>query len=311
MEKTVVIYWCEFRGKKHNLLSFLGSKKKVYLDVFDEISKSANVALVFGRENYLGGLRFKNYYLYQDGLFTRRNKEIVADAVLDRSRSVKFPRKSGATNAKVLNQLDFKKLVGDKWLFYKEFSKYSPKTHLCSSGFFLNRVLGKFNDTEKIVVKPRNGLKGKDVVIGTKAEIQDSKAIKYPVIIQRFAETEDTFIKGQRSDVRVVVIDGEPVYSVVRVPQKGSYLANVAQGGSIDQVPLDDLPVELLKTAKDLAKKIKKKYQNPFYAIDFGITKKGFVIFEMNNFIGFPLITRNHQKFVESLARVLIEKANL
>ena len=310
MEKNVVIYWCEFRGKKSDLLSFLGSKKKVYLDVFDEISKSASVSLVFGKENYLGGLKFKNYYRYENGQFHRKNKEIRADAVLDRSRSLNFPRRSKSTNAKVLNQLDFKRLVGDKWLFYKNFQKYSPKTYLCPNGFFLGRVLSNFNDNERVVVKPRFGLKGQNIVIGSKDEIKKSK-IKYPVVIQEFSETKDTFIKDNRSDIRVVIIDGAPVYALVRTPKKGSLLANVAQGGCIDQVNLDDLPVDLLKTAKKIAIQIKRDYNNPFYSIDFGITKDRFVIFEMNNFIGFPLITRNHQKFVDALARVLLDKANL
>jgi glutathione synthase/RimK-type ligase-like ATP-grasp enzyme len=309
MEKNVIVYWCSFRGKKNNILSFLGSKKKVYLDVFDKVSEKANLALVFGGENYLGGLRFKNYYLYENGQFHRKNKIIKADAVLDRSRSTVFPKKTKTLNKKVLNQQAFKQMVGDKWLFYKYYGKYSPETYLCSSGFTLNRALKNFNGTERVVVKPRYGLKGRDIVIGTKEEIKNEK-IKYPVVIQKFAETEGSFIKGNRSDVRVVIIDGTPVYALVRVPKEGSLLANVAQGGAIDQVNLDDLPPKLLETSRKIARDIKIKYENPFYSIDFGVTGKGFVIFEMNNFIGFPLITRNHQKFVDSLAEVLLDKAN-
>jgi len=308
--KNVVIYWCEFRGKQANLLSFLGSKKKVYLDLFDQISDSANLYLVFGRENYLGGMRFKNYHLYRNGSFQRFRGEILADAVLDRSRSLSFPRRSKTTNQKILNQLDFKKLVGDKWFFYKNFKKYSPKTYLCSSSFLLESVLRKFSDGALVVVKPRYGMKGQDILIGDRVQVKQSK-IKYPVVVQEFVETNNTFIKGSRSDIRVVVIDAKPVYAVVRTPQKGSLLANVAQGGSIDEVDLNNLPKDLLGATQKIARDITKKYQNPFYSIDFGITKDGFVIFEMNNFIGFPLIGRKNQKlFIGGLAKVLLEKAS-
>jgi glutathione synthase/RimK-type ligase-like ATP-grasp enzyme len=309
--KKVVIYWCDFRGKQNDLLAFLGSKKKVYLEVFNEISKEAELALVFGGKNYLGGLKFKNYYSYENGDFFHHRDIITADAVLDRSRSLKFPRRSKKINQKVLNQLDFKQMVGDKWVFYKSFRKYSPRTYLCSSSFFLNSILKKFKEDEKIVIKPRYGMKGLDILINNKSQIDKSK-IKYPVVIQEFIETKDTFLKDSRSDVRLVIIDGIIIYALVRKPKKGSLLANVARGGSIDEVRISDLPKDLIKIANKIATEIKNKYNNPFYSIDFGITKTGFVIFEMNNFIGFPLITRQKNNlFINKLARVLIEKTKI
>lgn len=311
MRKNIVIYWCDFRGKKSNLLSFLGSKKKVYLNLFDEISKKHDLFLCFGSENSIGKMKFKGCYLYDGQEFKRKKDIIKADAVLDRSRNLSFPGKTKAEKEKILNQIDFKILAGDKWTFYNNFKKYCPQTHLAESKKDLAEALVSFEDDEKVVIKPRFGLKGNGIIIGKKKDVQIDKISKYPVIVQEFCETKGGFLyKTLRNDIRVVIINGKPVYSVIRIPKKGSLLANVAQGGSIRQIPLESLPREVTSIVSSISRTIKKSYNNPFYSIDFGITKNGPVVFELNNFIGFPLIKRkNHDIFVTELAKVLSKKA--
>lgn len=309
MKKNVIVYWCNFRGKEENTLSFLGSKKKVYLDVFDEISKKANLALVFGSSNYLGELIFKNHYLYKNGIFVKEPQEIQADSVLDRSRSLDFPEPDKLSSKKVTNELAFKKLAIDKWLFYQNFKEYSPETFLINNAEELSLGFQKIK-TSLGVLKPRLGLKGKDIFFLKKEELNSSK-INFPILLQEFVETKGFWDQENRHDIRVVIINGKPVYSVIRKPVSSKYLANVAQGGSINEVLLSDLPGEVMLMAEDISKKIKLKYNNPFYSIDFGITSSGPIVFEINNFIGFPLIERNHALFVSELSSLLLDKANL
>jgi glutathione synthase/RimK-type ligase-like ATP-grasp enzyme len=135
---------------------------------------------------------------------------------------------------------------------------------------------------------------------------------KKPLLVQEFIETKGNFGSGAgRHDLRVVVLDGEPVYSVVRRPEGDGFLANVAQGASLDQVDLGDLPAEVLRISKEIAKEFKKEYANPFYSIDFGMSEERPYIFELNNFIGFPLIERDYDLFINKITNVLLEKANI
>ena len=55
-------------------------------------------------------------------------------------------------------------------------------------------------------------------------------------------------------DIRVTTINGEPVYTFVRIPKEGSFLANVAQGGKEMPLTLDKLPNDLLKLVEKINK---------------------------------------------------------
>jgi len=94
----------------------------------------------------------------------------------------------------------------------------------------------------------------------------------------------------------------------VRTPKKGSFLANVAQGGKIKEIPLEKLPKKVITAVRKTQKRIDRKYNFPIYSIDFGLQKDRPYIFELNDQIGFPRATmRSHKKFIEGLL-VSLEK---
>lgn len=90
-------------------------------------------------------------------------------------------------------------------------------------------------------------------------------------------------------DLRVAVVNAKAVWSHVRVPQDGSFMANAAQGGILTEVDYSKVPENIKKIVGEMAEKFYNGYDNPTFSIDFGIGKdKVPKIFEINDQIGFP-----------------------
>src|SRR4030067_227914 len=97
-----------------------------------------------------------------------------------------------------------------------------------------------------VSLKPFNGLKGLGVFIGPKYKAQEfkfSKKFKH-YIAQEFVDTSGGVPKITKGfhDIRVAVTNQKAVWSHVRVPLKGSYLANAAAGGILTEGDYTLLP---------------------------------------------------------------------
>jgi len=74
----------------------------------------------------------------------------------------------------------------------------------------------------------------------------------------------------------------------LRTPPKGSFKANVAQGGEIKEVEVSQLPESIREASLAAAKLFLEKYDNPLFSVDFGLGPDGPRVFEINDQIGFP-----------------------
>src|SRR4030043_181815 len=151
---------------------------------------------------------FKGYWDYSKGEKVEFiNKKIKVDIVYDRSAGLDFPQHRD--DLRVVDNREFKILAWDKWLTYKQIGEFMPKTYFSSNN--LKSLLSKIN-SDFVVIKPINGLKGKDLFIGSKKD-----AICYDMnkeksyIVCEFIET----VKGipgiveGRHDLRVVIINNK------------------------------------------------------------------------------------------------------
>lgn len=106
--------------------------------------------------------------------------------------------------------------------------------------------------------------------------------------------------------MRIAIAEGKIVLAHVRTPRQGSFLANVAQGGTIKEVPLSKIPKKILQVVRAVQNKIDQKFNYPLYSIDFGISKNKVFIFEINDQIGFPTgEMKNAEKFVDQILKSL------
>jgi glutathione synthase/RimK-type ligase-like ATP-grasp enzyme len=68
-------------------------------------------------------------------------------------------------------------------------------------------------------------------------------------------------------DLRIVVLDGEPLVSYVRQPKSG-LISNVSRGGSMENVELTDLPGEVLDIVEEVDEELE-DYSDRLYSVDF------------------------------------------
>lgn len=289
MFKVGILFSREFEG--NSPLGHIGVKLPVYLRLLELCQKEGWETYVLTRKTYKGQGIFEGSWLFKDGKFERVLTPVKIDLVFDRSAGVKFPI-SGDESAIWVNRLDFKTLCWNKDSAYKVIGQYMPSTFLVNSEDEIPDVISKIK-TDWVVLKPFNGLKGIGLFIGSK---EDAKNFKFEgkykkYIAQEFVDTSNgiTGITPGLHDLRLAIVNGEVVWSHVRVPQKGSFKSNAAAGGVLTEVDLKLIPSEVKKVASEISKKFYDEHDNPAYSLDFGIDKSGKpYIFEMNDQIGFP-----------------------
>jgi len=128
-------------------------------------------------------------------------------------------------------------------LIPKLFPSISHSSIICSD---FNLAKDFINSHEKIVIKPLYGFAGGDVAC---FDIGDSKALDYfdlilekskaPVILQKFIPN---IIKG---DKRILLLDGEIIGALNRLPASGSIKANTAAGGSAEKTDITERDLEI------------------------------------------------------------------
>ena len=272
-------------------LGHIGKKLPVYLRLLNLCQKEGWEAYVLTRKTYEGGNNFDGAWLFNNGKFERVEKPVKVDLVFDWVGNLLFPPES-EQKLKVVNIRKFKELCFNKWEAYITLSDFMPKTYWVGDIENVGKLINKVQ-TKNIVLKPHDGLRGKDIFIGKKENLKNFKPEKTgrKYILQEFVDTSCGIpnLTPGNHDLRIVVVNGEVVWSHIRVPAEGKYLANTAQGGQLTEIDYDKAPRGVKKIVKDISNRFYRKYDNPVFSLDFGINEEGQPkIFEINDQIGFP-----------------------
>ncbi len=162
------------------------------------------------------------------------------------------------------------------------FANFCPRSVFVQDSSSLADAVSSLR-TDTIVVKPTASYGGQGVWIGKKGAFPGPK--NYPVVMQEFIDTAGgiTGICDGRHDLRLISFGGKLVDCYVRQPAKDGFLSNVAQGGSIKQVPLEIVPTE----AKKLAAAVDGAFANfpdRVYSVDMGRDADGsWKLIELNS----------------------------
>lgn len=279
-------------------------KRLVYLKLLELIQGCGFNCFVLTRNTYEGNSSFNGGWSFDNGNFKIIRERIKIDLVYDRVNGIAFPPKND--QMQIVNRRDFKILSRDKWQTYKAIGQFMPQTFWVGELDNVNRVVDKVK-TRNIVLKPFNGLQGRGIFIGKRRELRNFKPKKVgrKYILQEFVDTSSGIpgLTGGMHDLRVVIVNNKVVWSHVRVPAEGKFLANAAQGGNLTEIDYDKVPESVKKIVKDISNRFYKKYDNPVFSIDFGINEKGEPkIFEINDQIGFPRWEmKNRDTFLNAL----------
>ena len=121
-------------------------------------------------------------------------------------------------------------------LFVTQFPSLQPPTLISSDPLAIADFRARHGD---VVLKPLNGKGGSGVTrhladdpnFGTLLELH-AEIVREPVIVQKFLPA---VTKG---DKRILLVDGEPVGAINRVPEKGQIRSNMAVGGTPEPIEL-------------------------------------------------------------------------
>jgi glutathione synthase/RimK-type ligase-like ATP-grasp enzyme len=185
------------------------------------------------------------------------------------------------------NNLEFTKLIDDKLTTSLLFEKWCKKSWLIANKKDLDFILTKIK-TKRVVLKPLVESGGQGIQILPKAAAAANAKIKGPYLAQEFIDSRGGvpgFSKGTH-DLRLVFVNNRFIYSYIREPKKGSLLANLAQGGTLNIVPKNKLPGSLSPMV-NYANKLFETFSPRIYCIDFMFdqNKKPWIV-ELNSMPG-------------------------
>lgn len=231
---------------------------------------------------------FSNAWAFYGGEW-KKVHDIVPDAIYDKTKhneNAQLVREKLAKIFKIFNDPAFTLLLSSKLDTSLLFPEYMKKSYSLNKEQDLLDILPKIK-TEKIVLKPINGSGGDGVEIIDK-NIAGSVKLHFPALAQEFIDSSKGIagLTDSIHDLRIVVVKEEIIYAYIRTPKKGSLLANLAQGGTMKIVTLEEIPQSVLEIVKDVKNKLA-NYGDSVYTIDlmFDENNKPWVI-ELNTMPG-------------------------
>lgn len=249
---------------------------------YTELLEEKNIEVYCADYRWYKNGRLKRAW-YWNGENWEKKKDIEIDGVYDLFRHSKEKydlKKEMEKKVKVLNNPEVAEICQDKIRTYELFSEYMPET-MDATEENVERMLEKHG---KVIIKPRYGSEGEDIrKIESLKEFQSLKSGEW--LVQKFIETEgvpDLGIEGYH-DIRILVVNGEVIGGYIRIPEEGSYLSNVAQGGSKNYIDLSKVPEKLFDIVEDVEEDLK-IYRPSIYTVDFIVdSEKRPKIVELNS----------------------------
>jgi glutathione synthase len=216
---------------------------------------------------------FKYAWIYEGkNANWKRVKNIKPDLIYDKTKArmeVYFKKELIRSNYPFINNLEFTQLIDNKLTVSFLFPQWCKKNWLLENKDDLKKHLSKIR-TAKIVLKPLIESGGKGIQILNKGEALKKATINCAYLLQEFIDSSRGVpgVNTGYHDLRLVFVNEKIIYSYIREPKKGSYLANLAQGGSLTIVPQKKLPKTLSPIIK-YVNEILKIFHPRIFCIDF------------------------------------------
>ena len=281
---------------------------EIYQGIVRDI-EARGIEVYIVRASYLGEGIFSDGWKVKNGVLIQVGQKIKVDLIWHRGSQATIPP---VYDCRIINHPDLERFCGDKVKIAEVFADISPKTRSIDSYDKYLEVIHEwgFSSEEKIVLKKNFLYGGHGVEI---LPIKDVSKTLYEtwdnILIQEFVDSSvgiPGIVEGLH-DIRVVTINGEPVYSFVRTPPAGSFLANVSQGGAEIPVSLDKLPSEVVRLVKKINDKLA-QYRPSIFASDFFNSKDGFKLVELNSrpAVCIPSLSPETRRYIDKIVDLLI-----
>ena len=249
-----------------------------YYELAETIEKKGGrLIVVRGQSSYIGGNVFEHYWDITPDAFSRMNERVTPELIYNKGNF------HGDPNAHVINDPELDAICLDKRKTVTLFPKQSPLTLEVSNREQANAAITKLGTTFA-VAKPIDGKEGVGVFIGPKMEVAASIP-HYPYLLQEFIDTSGGIpgITDGLHDLRMIHVNEEIVLAFIRIPAAGKFISNLAQGGTKQELRLEQLPKEALEISKEVEGELA-RFGTRVYSIDIGRDRSGvWKIIELNS----------------------------
>ncbi len=256
---------------------------------------------------------FRHAWTYEDNQW-KRVHDIIPDIIYDKTRShaeSSYKKESIGIHYSFVNDLRFTRIIDDKFLSSLLFQEWSKRSIIVRNPIELQKNISEIT-TEKVVLKPINESGGKGIQIFEKENAKDI-SFSGEHIIQDFIDSSHGVpnMSSTMHDFRIVLVNNAIIYAYIREPKSGSFLANLAQGGSLRIIHNKDIP-QSVRPIIDRAQSIFSSFQPKIYTIDIMFDKDRFPwIVELNSMPGLyftPEERPSMEKMYHALLTVFQEK---
>lgn len=282
---------------------------EIYQGIVRDIEKHGIEVYIVRGNSYLGKGVFSHGWQVRDGQMVAVDKNIKVDLIFNRDDKNTIP---AIYDCPIINHPDLDRICVDKVETALLFPDLSPKTKAINSYPEYAQIIEKWGvgQEEKVVLKKNFLSGGQGIYIKPVKDIPESLYESWDnILLQEFIDSSVGIAGITRGlhDIRVITINGEPVHTFVRIPKVGSFLANIAQGGTEVPLRLSDLPDELLEKVKKINDKLS-QYRPSMFASDFVNSEKGFKLLELNSrpMVCVPSLSPETRNYIDSIVKLLV-----
>ncbi len=131
-------------------------------------------------------------------------------------------------------------------LYALEFPRWTPRTLVTSSRERIHAFVAEVGG--RAVIKPLSGAGGFGVMAVRDGDTNARAIVDFLTLEgQQLVEIQEFLPAVAEGDKRVIVLDGEPLGAILRVPAKGELRANIHVGGSVEPTELTPRELELVR----------------------------------------------------------------
>lgn len=136
----------------------------------------------------------------------------------------------------IMNDIDGLRIANNKLYpvsFQGEATRYLPATHVSKSREYLEQVLEE-SPTPKMIMKPLNGFGGRGVIVVERnAQSNFRSLLDFYIGGEQgnYVMLQECVEGAEQGDVRILLLNGEPIGAMRRVPDAKDIRSNISAGG--------------------------------------------------------------------------------
>ncbi len=235
-------------------------------------------------ESYLGHMQFRFGWRFSGGVLERVDGPLTADVIYRKGHQLHTE-----PDAVIVNREPLCVIVDDKLNTYEMFSQFMAKTVPLTPEHWQDDLT--HITTDLVVVKPVQGTEGRGIVVKPRSEFRysDLDTTKAPFLAQEFIDCSAGIpgLLTGKHDLRLYIFNGQVKLAEYRQPKEGGYLANVAQGGSLTVLTMEQIPDWALPFVEKIDSQLRQFFPR-IYAIDLMYANGQPYLVELNSQPGLP-----------------------